>query len=88
MTNVKSKNVLKSLMLITALASYSSYAQEQSEAQASDTEEQTETKKADAKQPPTERSSQAQKDKGRDGEIFRPSEEISEDFAVSFPVDI
>ncbi|MEM9621124.1 MAG: hypothetical protein AAF993_05710 [Pseudomonadota bacterium] len=44
---------------------------------------------------PTEQRDSA--DKGRDGEsrssdkgddIFRPSEEISEDFAVSFPVDI
>ena len=26
--------------------------------------------------------------RGSDQEIFRPSEEISEDFAVSFPVDI
>ncbi len=26
--------------------------------------------------------------KAKDEEIFRPSEEISEDFAVSFPVDI
>ena len=25
---------------------------------------------------------------GRDDDVFRPSEEISEDFAVSFPVDI
>lgn len=28
------------------------------------------------------------KDKGKEKEIFRPTEEISEDFAVSFPVDI
>ena len=27
-------------------------------------------------------------DKKRGGDIFQPSEEISEDFAVSFPVDI
>ena len=26
--------------------------------------------------------------KNKDTEVFRPSEEISEDFAVSFPVDI
>ena len=30
----------------------------------------------------------AQKKTGRDDDVFRPSEEISEDFAVSFPVDI
>ena len=30
----------------------------------------------------------AQKKTGRDEDVFRPSEEISEDFAVSFPVDI
>ena len=28
------------------------------------------------------------KDKKEGGDIFQPSEEISEDFAVSFPVDI
>ena len=28
------------------------------------------------------------REKAKDKEIFRPSEEISEDFAVSFPVDI
>ena len=32
--------------------------------------------------------SKSNKGKDRGGDIFRPSEEISEDFAVSFPVDI
>ncbi len=88
MTDVVSRNVLKRLILVAVLASQASYAQEQSEAGASDTQAQTETEKADTNKPPTERSAQQQKNKDRDGEIFRPSEEISEDFAVSFPVDI
>lgn len=40
--------------------------------------EDTEPKTADSKS----------KNKSKDKEIFIPSEEISEDFAVSFPVDI
>ncbi len=36
----------------------------------------------------TRAENKAQKNKSKDKEIFIPSEEISEDFAVSFPVDI
>jgi hypothetical protein len=88
MTDVMRRTVLKSLILVAVLASQASFAQEQSEADANDTRAQTETEEADTKNAPTERSAQQQKDKDRDREIFRPSEEISEDFAVSFPVDI
>ena len=37
---------------------------------------------------PAETAARGQKNKSKDKEIFIPSEEISEDFAVSFPVDI
>lgn len=36
----------------------------------------------------TERSNKNNKTDDKDSEIFVPTEEISEDFAVSFPVDI
>ena len=39
-------------------------------------------------QKPAETKKQTSKNKSKDKEIFIPSEEISEDFAVSFPVDI
>ncbi len=88
MTDVMRRTVLKSLILVAVLASQASFAQEQSEADVNDTRAQTEAEEADTKNAPTERSAEQQKDKDRDREIFRPSEEISEDFAVSFPVDI
>ena len=88
MRDSMSRPIRKSLILIVLLAAQSLYAQEQSGADNSDTQEQTDPETADGKKPSTTRSAQPQKDKGRDGEIFRPSEEISEDFAVSFPVDI
>ena len=84
---------LPSLLLIAALACHNSYAEEQSQANSNETQASTETARTDSQQSPTERSAdqkaaRQQKDKNRDAEIFRPSEEISEDFAVSFPVDI
>ncbi len=93
MTNSMIRRVLQSLLLAAALACHNSYAAEQSGANSNDAQASAESGKTDAKQPPTEPSAdqqtaRQQKDKGRDGEIFRPSEEISEDFAVSFPVDI
>ena len=45
-------------------------------------------KQSDDKQAPPDNGRNGNDAKARDQEIFRPSEEISEDFAVSFPVDI
>ena len=49
------------------------------------------TTKADQPREPNDKQARTNKKtngKAKDEEIFRPSEEISEDFAVSFPVDI
>jgi len=87
------RKLLHSLLLIATLACHNSYAEEQSGANSNDAQAPAETGKADTEQTPAERSAdqqpaRQQNDKSRGGEIFRPSEEISEDFAVSFPVDI
>jgi uncharacterized membrane-anchored protein len=93
MIDINFRKLLRSLLLIAALVCHTSYAEERSDASSNDTQASTETEQTDSKQPPTEgtadqKTARQQKDKNRDGEIFRPSEEISEDFAVSFPVDI
>jgi hypothetical protein len=44
--------------------------------------------KTDAPAPKTRHAPTARKKTSRDDDVFRPSEEISEDFAVSFPADI
>ena len=93
MIDIMPRKLLQSLVFIAALACHTSFAEEQTDGNSTDAQASTETAQTDKKQQPNERSTdqqaaKQQKDKGRDGEIFRPSEEISEDFAVSFPVDI
>ena len=50
--------------------------------------QQQESQDAERTQPDTAKSSAAESKGTSDGSVFIPSEEISEDFAVSFPVDI
>ena len=93
MIDIMLRKLLQGLLFIAALACHTSFAEEQTDANSTDAQASTETAQTDKKQQPNERSTdqqaaKQQKNKGRDGEIFRPSEEISEDFAVSFPVDI
>ncbi|MCR9261303.1 MAG: hypothetical protein NXH95_16395 [Pseudomonadaceae bacterium] len=93
MTDTIIRKVIQSLLLLAALAGHTSYAEAQSETDAKEAQATAETTKSDSSPSPKEPSADQQsakktQDKDRRGEIFRPSEEISEDFAVSFPVDI
>ncbi len=66
---------------VTANGAESESGAEQSGQQSGEKQTQESKKAADAKK-------QQSGNKTKDKEIFIPSEEISEDFAVSFPVDI
>lgn len=59
-------------------------------AEAQDERRDSSADKSDAKKDPgaSQHGPRTRKKTGRDDDVFRPSEEISEDFAVSFPVDI
>ncbi|XOV81555.1 MAG: hypothetical protein ACFHXK_11785 [bacterium] len=85
MTNVPNHRRLTGMLLIMTLASPLSYAQDKPVEGKNDATQ--DTARAQTEKKPADPHTQ-EKDKDRDAEIFRPSEEISEDFAVSFPVDI
>ncbi|MGI9326493.1 MAG: hypothetical protein ACR2PZ_14820 [Pseudomonadales bacterium] len=75
---LKLRVVLAGLMLLTLSASLWA-----AESDAEDSDENKRQTSTEAKK----ESTQGKEKKGTDG-VFLPSEEISEDFAVSFPVDI
>jgi hypothetical protein len=66
--------------------SNSARAQESDEQTAKPVQPQADPDKAPPPQTSTNQQKKSNSDK--DSEVFKPSEEISEDFAVSFPVDI
>lgn len=81
-------NMLRSLVLIAFLTGNTALAQEQPATASSSP---VETKAQDDKtvnQPQADPSGQKNTAREKGDEVFKPSEEISEDFAVSFPVDI
>lgn len=87
---------LASIMLVgAAAAGHAAEAQsEPSEEELIDQRQEQEQEQADkeaGEKTPQAKSGHApttRKKTARDDDVFRPSEEISEDFAVSFPVDI
>jgi len=65
------------------------YAAEQESDQTTDKQSETPVaQQTDDKQQTAGKNPKTKDPRSADQEIFRPSEEISEDFAVSFPVDI
>lgn len=78
--------LLLSFTLGVTIFTNSARAQENKDQAAKPAESEADTKTVPPPQTSTNQKSKSDRDKAR--EVFKPSEEISEDFAVSFPVDI
>ncbi len=76
---------------IQAVAAQNNSTQKQTPAKPASTSEsdaESQAKQSDSAATQTDKPAATTAEKTQSGEIFKPSEEISEDFAVSFPVDI
>lgn len=78
--------LLLSFTLSATIFTNSATAQENKDQKAKPAETEADSKTVPPPQSSTNQKNKSDRDKAR--EVFKPSEEISEDFAVSFPVDI